>query len=284
MDNSGRSDSITLILFVAAITAILLPAAILVAGDGSDTFIATMEVQSIAPTVAVATGQSITGTTATTVARIVQFSATDGNGHGDLNDGSAYINISAAGIFLNTSGCSEDIELDINTMRYNCTINLRYWDDDTTWTISASIQDSVPTVATNDTTTLTVGTIDAISMVKSSIAWAASSPGTSDLASTSNAQQVNNTGNQDYTTINLTAVDLNNSGGIFFGVGNISVNISDQAVGQILLNNTDVQVDASSVTRGRNSFEEWYFYMDIPASTLPGVYTSAADWTVLAEN
>ena len=224
--------------------------------------------------------QSLTGAATTTATVYVFFNASDSNGYGDINVSSAIARIRNGSEERNSSTCTLN-QSSAQTTRIRCVITLYYFDSPGTWTINASVKDNASVYAENTSQTLTVSNIDSITLVDASIAFSGS-PGASNVAATQNPQTVNNTGNLDYTSLNLTAYSFT-SGALTIEVGNVTVNTSDSGgLGHVLINNTEVIMDTSSIANGVVATRDLYFWLDVPGGQPAGSYSSPSNWIVEA--
>jgi hypothetical protein len=250
----------------------------LVSAATSGTFTTSATVTNDPPTAAVDTGQSATPTAAGSRVIYIMFNASDPNGNSDLNDATASVTLNKSGeTNRSSSSCTVDSNPSTTTTRYNCSVTIYYWDASGTWTINAAVKDSTSSTATA-TATMSMSTLDAISIVRASTSFSGAA-GTSDIAA-SPQQQVNNTGNQDYTTVQLTGFSFA-SGANTIGVGNVTMNVSNSGgVGQTLVNNSAVTLTGGSISKGNNSYQNIYLWLDIPAGTPAGTYNAQSAWTV----
>jgi len=278
-DDTTRNVRLATALFFIALAMLVLPAIHLV-NAVTDTFSATITVTNAAPTVYfVDAGQSLTGSAATSAVVYVLFNVSDANGYDDVNISSAAVNITNGSTTLSSTGCVLFSGSGQNA-RINCSVSLRYYDPAGTWTINASVKDNSTNFAQNFTQTLTVNALDAIDLVSASISFSGS-PGTTDIASSPTAQFVNNTGNRNYTSMNLTGYAFT-SGASTINVGNVTANVTNSVIGQVLINNTEVLLGNSTLTYGVSATRSIYFFLDIPASQQSGSYTAQASWIIEA--
>ena len=128
---------------------------------------------------------------------------------------------------------------------------------------------------------MTVGNADHVDVINATIGFSGSA-GEQDVGPSNII--MNNTGNQDYSNINITAYDL--VGAVSsdpIGVSNFTVNITDgSGVGQSLVDSTDVQVTSASLARrtGASTTEEFFFYVDIPLGIEEDEYTAGTNWEI----
>ncbi len=278
-DNRDSNHWATPLLTILFVLLLLTPALMLVNAD-TDSFSASVTVNNLPPSVTVNAGQAITGQiSGSTIVHIV-FNASDPNGAGDLNTSSASITLNKTGNSPRTSSaCVLESEIDANTRQYNCSITLWYFDEAGPWTINASIEDNTSNPAYDDSETVQVQVLDSVSMVAPSISFSGT-PGTDDIASSPEPQQLNNTGNQDYNQINITGFDFA-SGANRISVGNVTMNTTDSnGPGIVLQNGTTILLSGASLARGNNSLEDVYFWLDIPSATPTGTYNAQSNWIV----
>lgn len=279
-DSKTASLLLTALISVVAIIAFFTPFSSLVFGTAQGTFTASATIGNSAPSITVASGQTITSAAATSRLVNISFTATDTNGYTDLNDSTAQIAINRSGETTRTSsGCTVMSHPDSQSTLYNCTLTLWYYDAAGPWTINASVADNSLSNATNTSITVTVNNIDAVSAVSGSIAFSGS-PGTTANAASPNPQQLNNTGNQDYNTLNITGLGFV-SGSNTLNVGNVSFNWTNSATGgQRLINNTAVVMVNSSLAHGLVATKGIYFFLDVPNGQAPGSYNAQGNWVV----
>ena len=223
MDNDdGRGDTAWIAtLFLIAALAVSIPAAVLV-GAYTTTFTSSVTVASQPPTIVVDGGQSLTGAIAGSAVAYVYFNASSPNGYGNLNDTTATVVLNKTGESSRTSSsCAALSHPNSTTTRYNCSVTIWYFDASNTWSINASIKDNASQYVESTTTTLTLLSLDAISLTSGSISFSGN-PGQTAVAASPNPERINNTGNTNYGTINITGFNFANGGNII-SVGNVSM-------------------------------------------------------------
>lgn len=277
--NDKLRSILTPLLFLGSIVFMTLPVLFFTTATGSDSFTASATVSNQAPTVSISAGQSWTGSAGNTVTRSLYFNATDTNGVADLDDGTAAAAINQSGTTIVANSCGFDRSIDGDTNQYECNFTLAYFQADGTWTIEANISDNQASAATN-TQDGTVNTLDAIDVIEASIAFSGN-PGDNNVAASPNPQTINNTGNQIYTSVNLTAYSFT-SGANVLGVDNVTVNVSNSAIGQSPTNATELEITSASLTRGAVATEDLYFFLDIPAAQATGTYNAQNNWVLEA--
>jgi len=230
----------------------------------------------------------------------ITFNVTDADGVDDLTDATAGVNITLAGVTRqNTSGNCQVITSSFNNGKdrtYSCLVAFRFHDNASDrWIVNATVTDSQDNIATNDTAAdgavnLTINSLTAFSLVLDSLTLS------SGLSSTNNEVTftVNNTGNVNFTGLNLTPYALNASITDFLMLGgettetrgsaNFSFNTSSSSLGFGigLINATPINIsnlyiadgtgvtstlphapftDATDITFANRTF---YIYIDLP--------------------
>ena len=273
--------SLTTTIFLCTVLALAIPFILLTTAD-TGTFSASATVGNQAPNISVAAGIAATGNAASTANITIVFNVTDPNGVSDLNDSSVDVNISRAGETTRTLDACGTSDIDTDTRQYSCNVSFFFYDGAGAWDINVSIQDNSRAYAANlSEQTATINTLDAVTVVKGSIAFSGS-PGTNNIAADENPQRLNNSGNVNYGSINLTGFAFA-SGSDFIGVGNVTVNTTDSGGnGQVLANNTEVLLVNTTLNKGAASTSKMYFWLDIPAGQAPATYNSQSNWILEA--
>jgi hypothetical protein len=157
-----------------------------------------------------------------------------------------------------------------------------YYDKDGQWTINASATDNSNILSYNDTTTLSYGQLQAVMVNKVGISFENIT-----LAQTSNASNnpliLDNTGNQNFTQMNITAFDL--VGMIrsyqYVPANSFYINTSD-SIGYQLSNNTKVNMTIA-LPRDINSIDQnasLYFWIVAPSSGLSRQNYTSSSWVI----
>jgi len=184
------------------------------------------------------------------------FNATDANGASDFNNTSArgFINKSAETSRYNFSCSSENINTTTN--RYNCTVDIWYFDGDGDWTVNVSVKDNSSNYVQNTSQVFTVNPTKAMVINTNGLRWTDINLGTTNNLAANNIT-VNNTGNVNITRGNVTVRTYNLHGlttaSQFIYAANFSVNIINACEGQLLANVTYTNVTSSILTRGNHS-------------------------------
>jgi len=187
------------------------------------------------------------------------FNATDADGASDLNSTSArgFINRSGETSRYNFSCSSENINTTTN--RYNCTVDLWYFDGDGDWTVNVSVKDNSSNYVQNTSQVFTVNPTKAMVINTNGLRWTDINLGTTNNLAANNIT-VNNTGNVNITRGNVTVRAYNLHGlttaSQFIYAANFSVNINNACEGQLLANVTYTNVTSSILTRGNHSIND----------------------------
>ncbi len=251
------------------------------------------------------TDRTVTPVENGTIRVVVQFNVTDADGTSDLSATTARANLSYRSIarYNDTGNCFTRV-ISTNVLEVNCTISLYYYDNASAlWGVNVSIADAAGEVAQNQSNgawlqmpNVTVNTLSAFQVMQNAVTFGSASAGQQNMEA---SFIVNNTGNDPFNFINITAYDLNNSDSTsFFRIsGNFSVNATQNAGGRgrALINRTQVPVpiagiNASLPIRDQTSnsgLQTIYIYVDIPINLLETstVYNSTPPgWEVRVQN
>jgi hypothetical protein len=207
---------------------------------------------------------------------LVNFTATDGDGVGTINDSSAVLRVNRSGT-TRTGACTPN-DINSSSTTYNCSVLLTHYDPAGGWSINVSVSDTTWLNTSNATASFTYNELQSIALSPASFSFGTTTPGTTTGAS-ANPLRIDNRGNVNM-TLNITAHDLWNTTRI--GAGNITVNITD-ALGLVLQNGTELRVPGAFVDMDNSSGDRnasFYFYLTVPIGTPSGSYTSQQNWVV----
>ena len=238
-----------------------------------------------APTIiSVQGGISINPVESSTRTVNVLFNASDDNGHADMDYTTAQVILSLAGETARTSSTCVNFANNSLIKRFNCTVDLQYYDLDGSWTINATVEDTVNARAEDTGTTLTYGALQAL---RSNIAGVTfGSIALDALTSASAPMLLNNTGNQNFTQINVTAYTLRGTTTTteIIPASNMSINATANGWGTTLVNGTSIEIGQATLSRdisGIDTNETLYFWVDVPPSGLSTQdYVSEQDWII----
>ncbi len=215
----------------------------------------------------------------TTKTVLINFTASDPDGTGNFDNSSALVNFTNGSV-SRTGGCTPNT-WDSDTIQYNCSVLLQYYDTAGVWGINVSVSDKDLNNASNATTTLTVNTLVSIG-VPPSYGFGSLSPGTT-TAGADNPFVVENNGNTHFSTINITGYTLT-LGTASIAVGNVTMNSTDNTgtrlvnATPVILENSSLPVENDSVVTNRSI----YFYITVPQVTTAGIYSALQNWEVTA--
>ena len=224
-----------------------------------------------------------TESTATTI--WIKFNATDNNGHADIDYSTASVILTRAGETQRTSGSCNNYGNDSLTKLFNCSVNMEYYDEDGTWTINASVQDFSAAYDDDTATTLAYGTLQALRGSPLGITFGTLNLNDNEQA-TNDPLILNNTGNQNFTQINLTAFDLTgvDNPAQYIAASDLYANISLNDYGDQLSNNTMVALTNGTLYRdigGVDINRNLYFWINVPSSGLSNQnYTASSLWQI----
>jgi len=211
----------------------------------------------------------------------INFTASDQNGVGNLNDSSARVIVNYSGI-TREGNCTPN-DINDTATNYNCSVAMMYYDPAGTWTINVTVIDNSQLSAYNATVDFTYQELLYIQVDPVVFGFGDFYPGQSNQAALSNPLLIDNMGNVNLTRINITAYDLVN-GSYYVGAGNFTVNVSD-APGTALQNNTLVNIPYANVSvdlNGVDANESLYFYISAP-NVPPLNFTSSTYWVITAD-
>jgi len=253
---------------------------------GSVSQILTVESDNTAPSITwVQTSLSDNPTESTTTTVWIAFNATDQDGYSDIDMSTAKIELSLTGeIQRNSTSCLAQIN-DTNTRMINCSINMQYYDNDGAWIINVSVEDNSNELTYNDSETFSYGILQAVRGNLTGIAFGSLSLGDTTNA-TNDPIMLNNTGNQNFTQINLTAYDLvgQDNSLQYIAASKLYANLSLDNYGDQLSNNTMIALTNGTLIRDRSGTDynrNLYFWINVPASGLSNQnYTSTSSWKI----
>ena len=212
----------------------------------------------------------------------INFTVTDTDGVSDLNHSSAKVVVNKSGV-VRSGNCSNNT-VDSDTVMYNCSVPMQYYDGAGTWSINVSVMDYSQASAFNATTVFTYNDLLYIQVSPVVFGFGDFYPGPGYHAAGSNPLLIDNMGNVNLTQINITAYNLVN-GSYTLGVSNITVNVSD-APGVSLQDSSPVIIPGANVSvdvGGVDANESLYFFITIP-NIPPLKYVSSTDWVVSASD
>ena len=124
---------------------------------------------------------------------IINFSVSDEDGFGNLDDATAKINFTLGGVSRSNSSCSR-YQGSGNYANYTCGVTLWWFDGTGDWSINASIYDTNGNSATNTTDIFYLGTTAGFESSPAELTWGDIAPGATNTEPSNNIL-MNNTGN-----------------------------------------------------------------------------------------
>ncbi len=253
---------------------------------------------------------TVTLAAASDVRVLISFNVTDADGAGDINastavvnftlgiDGQYYANESA----LSTSefGTCFNHSPSGTVVVINCTVVLPYFaNQSSAWAVNISVKDRAGAVGRNDTVTFTISTLSSLSLPYAAINFSSVFLNQQDVAA--NLPLIlNNTGNDDFDEINISAAALFGTTVTSenIGVAQFYANVSNAVAGlgrqleakAVTLNETTgtnanlihghTRAFAPNADKGNRSI---FFWVDVPASGLSSQLYNAT-WNVTVIN
>jgi hypothetical protein len=218
---------------------------------------------------------------------IINFSVSDSEGVGNIDDSSAFIDFNFGGISRNVS-CTK-YESSGNYANYTCDVTMWWFDLPGTWSINASISDNNANSAENTTDSFYVGTAAGFESSPAGLGWGSIAPGAVDTEP-SNHILMNNTGNM-VRGVEVNATDLvgeSNSAQALWAT-NFSVHTASGCGGTGMVADTYTDVSGASLPIGNYTLndgtgqEDIYVCLEAANSILDAqVYstTTRGAWTV----
>jgi len=134
---------------------------------------------------------------------IVNFSANSPSGFGNLNHNTAMANITGDDAVTRTNSSCFMYQGSGTNANYTCNISLWWWDGSGTWNITAYVEDNQSNGVQNTSTDFYVGELTAFVMGPGALTWGTLSPGATNQTSSNDPLLLNNTGNDQITSTEL---------------------------------------------------------------------------------
>lgn len=281
-NKSSKERTITSLLFIAILAMLMIPFILKTEAATTGTFNVTLEITNAPPTVIwVNDSISLSPSEGSRTLVTVNFNASDNNSAADLDDTTAQVWINFSSETSRGNDTCAVVAESGNIVTYECTFYMHYWDADGAWTINASVEDLSGEYAQNLSATVTYGDLAAMQVIKANMTFDGV-PGDENVSSAENPQIINNTGNRDFSEVNITAYELQGvtNPAYTIGAGNFSVNVSNSPIGQMMQNATSILIPDSTLPRGNQSTEDLYVYLDIPTGILGQTYKAAELWEI----
>ncbi len=152
----------------------------------------TIQVGNVAPMIlSVQSIPAVTLLAGTTKDVIFNFTARDNNGVSDLNDASALAKFNKTGEPLRTGSCILAETMGSNK-KYQCTVQMQYFDDNGAWSVNVSIKDLAGLSGEDSATLFTVSQLSDISINPTVINFPVVAPGGTNIISSQQTETTNN--------------------------------------------------------------------------------------------
>lgn len=244
------------------------------------------------------TGASVIPNSDTTKAITFTIRVNDADGYLDINTTSVSANFTKTGEGVRANNSCVDLSQNTTTAKnFSCTINMWYFDEYAAWTITAAGKDiGNGTLIQNSTMTFGYGSLQNAEISSNEITFASSAQGSTNVTSNNDPTLINNTGNYNFTGINVTAYDLYGTTTTteFINVRNITVgnNTGSNAecdtsptIGAnatVLTNGTQTNAKYSILTRGNHTANNgqtgqeqiYYCFRTVPTGIISQTYSS----------
>jgi len=196
-------------------------------------------------------------TDGTTKSITFAFTATDTDGVSNLDDATPAAYFSKAGETTRyNSSCVLIGDLDANSANYSCTVNMWYFDGNGEWDIKVNVSDINGATGENSSTTFTYNLLTAMAMAPTALTWPSIGLSNTDTGSDNDPITINNTGNDNSLTINLTAYDLQGETTAieYIYAHNFTVGVSSEGCsGTAMANATSTEVGSATLNKGNYS-------------------------------
>lgn len=219
---------------------------------------------------------------------IINFSVTDADGIGNINDSSARVNLSKSGETSRINSSCARWQASGNSANYTCNMTMYWWDGVGNWVVNVTIKDLNGNYAENSTITLTVGSTSGFVSGPSSLTWATISPGATNTLANNNLR-LNNTGNV-VKNVQINATDLvgESTSSKQLGANNFSIANTSSCTGAAMSNYVYTAVSTLpignySLNDGSSGQKDLYFCLTSANSdlTMQAYSTlSKGTWTV----
>jgi len=209
----------------------------------------------------------------------VLFNVTDANGFGDVNDSTSQCTGFKSGEANRASTSCAAQDQSANDLRYNCTVDFQFFDAAAAdWAWNCTVTDNSLASVFNDTVTFTVNSLNFIDQNATTFTWSTASSNTSDQEANLPIR-LDNGGNQDYETANVTAFNATDGSGNTIPATAFALNnVTGTPAGTQMADNTSVSITSFfTLQHGAGANETLYAYVDMP--TVPsGSYSSISSW------
>jgi hypothetical protein len=281
-----KSIKIGISLIAVIVSVTMLYFNIPVFGDSSDTTIVSATLTNRAPDVyALSTISAQDPAEGTTKTVVFNCSVQDLDGISEVTVVNATF-YKATETNRTDSTCSVVETVNTTAKKYECSIDMQFYDTTGEWNYQCYAQDASSSSDTMSST-FTYNSLESWTMTPTSIGFGAIYLGGTDIGATDDPITLTNIGNHDFSgVIQVTALDLTGATNStqYIPAGNFSVKTTDAHGGNAMVNNTAVTISSTSLPKGADSTEALYFYIEeVPSSGLSyQIYNTAGlgQWTI----
>jgi hypothetical protein len=283
MENNKGNIDYKLLTAMTTIGIVLTALAVYAANTGTFTVGATISNVMISPAVVANTAP----TEATTTALAYSFYIEDPQGISNINNGSAYSNVSLNGLEYGAT-CTADVGINATTQNYSCSVNMNYYDNATTWRVFVEGGNFNLTNASNQASTFSYSSGNFINVSKADGTvtlnnWASTwYPLALDILSSDDPLIISQRGNTYSTNMGVTAYGLTATGTTdYIPAENFTINVADACGGTAMVNVTETQVASAYLPNSvAGTTENVYVCMeDVPVVT-SATYASPENWVI----
>ena len=282
----NRISELGIVVVVISVMAVISMASIVIADTectSQDCPVNTsLTVGNSAPTITdVESGIVVTLTAESSTPVNVSFNVTDANGFGDLNESTSQCVGFKTGESDRTSTSCTAQSQSGNDLTYNCAVNFQFFDAAAAdWRWNCSVSDNSLASDFNDTVTFTVNALNFIDQNATTFTWFSAITNVTDQEANSSIR-LDNGGNQDYETANVTAHNATDGGVNIILATAFALNFeSGNATGTQMAEGSPVEISSwFTLQQGDGANETLYAYVDMPAVP-SGSYSSTSNWLV----
>lgn len=192
---------------------------------------------------------------------IISFLAMDPDGASDIDNSTAYLNVSLGGADTreNTTGqCyPETVGSNATAQNYTCTVEMQYWDLSGDWKCTAEIGDGSAYASKEVANCFTVGTTSGINISSTTLSWQQLFIGDIDKMMSTSELNITNIGNQNLSSITLEAINLigETTDTVWIPAANFTATWGERAcsTGVALVNDTATTITGSKLDFGPGS-------------------------------
>ena len=209
------------------------------------------------PFVQVITAKSPTEDTTTTITFNFTVEDSDGSANIDTSSGKAYFQ--KGGETTRSDISCSDYPAVGNSINFSCTIDMWYFDGSGAWTINVTASDINGADAENSSTTFTYNLLTAMKMSPTSLSWPAVGLQSADVGSNNDPVVINNTGNDESLSVNVTAYDLQGeqTTSEYIYANNFTIGISSEGcLGTVMSNATAIAISSAVLNKGNHSLND----------------------------